>query len=157
MSSLTAIIAIASLLLGASIVGLICRRTQLRVRAPRALSADAVTAGDLGLEATAPFGADATLIQFSTQFCSKCPGTARLLRAETAEFDGVAHIEIDLTDNINIARQFNVLQTPTTLVLDAHRRVRSRITGAPTAAVIRDELHKIGALPYEIERAEVAS
>lgn len=157
MNSLSAFIILASVVLGATIVGVICRRTQLRVRTPRIISADAVTASELGLESNALFGAEATLIQFSTQFCSKCPSTARLLRTETAEFDGVSHIEVDLTDQIDIARHFNVLQTPTTLVLDAHRRVRSRITGAPTAAVIRDELQKIDALPYSIERSEVAS
>lgn len=157
MSSQSAFIILAAVVIGATIVGVICRRTQLRVRAPRVLSAEAVTASDLGLKENATFGANATLIQFSTQFCSKCPGTARLLSAETAELDGVTHLEVDLTDKIDVARQFNILQTPTTLVLDADGRIRSRITGAPTASVIRDELQKIDALPYQIDRAEVAS
>lgn len=157
MSSLTAFAILAAVVLGATIVGVICRRTQLRVRAPRVISAEAVTANDLAIAPDTAFGANATLIQFSTQFCSKCPSTARLLQTATAEIEGVTHIEVDLTDKIDVARAFNVLQTPTTLVLDANGRVRSRITGAPTAAVIREELQKIDALPYAIERAEVAS
>lgn len=157
MSSLTAFIALAALLVGATTVGLICRRTQLRVRAPKTVTGDAVTTVELGLAPDAKFGEQATLVQFSTQFCSKCPATTRLLRSETSDLDGVTHLEVDLTDNIDIARAFNVLQTPTTLVLDAEGHVRSRITGAPTAGVIRDELLKINALPYTIERTEVAS
>lgn len=157
MSSLTAFIALAALLVGATTVGLICRRMQVRVRTPKTLSGDTVTAAELGLAPDAQFGAQATLVQFSTQFCSKCPATARLLRSETSDLDGVNHLEVDLTDNIDVARAFNVLQTPTTLVLDAAGHVRSRITGAPTAGVIREELLKINALPYVIERSEVAS
>lgn len=132
-------------------------RFQVHVRRSDVLPEARVDAQALGLASADQFGTEATLVQFSTQFCSKCPGTARLLKAEVAELDGVTHLEVDLTDQVDIARAFNVLQTPTTLVLDGDGTVRARITGAPTAAVIRDELARLGALPYNIERSEVAS
>lgn len=157
MSSLTAFMVIAAVVLAATALGIVCRRTQLRVSAPREQATEIVTAQALGLPSDTQFGHNATLIQFSTQFCSKCPGTARLLSSEAANLDGVNHIEIDLTDNIDVARAFNILQTPTTLVLDARGQIRSRITGAPTVAVIRDELHKADALPYHVDRIETAS
>lgn len=116
-----------------------------------------MTPKDLGLTTSTSFGSEATLVQFSTQFCSKCPGTARLLQAEAAQLEGVVHVEVDLTDRVEIARTFNVLQTPTTLILDGDGHVRARITGAPTSGVVRDELGRFGALPYAVERAEVAS
>lgn len=134
-----------------------CMRFQLRVRRTEDLPETRVDAQSLGLSSADRFGTAATLVQFSTQFCSKCPGTARLLTSEVAELDGVTHLEVDLTDQVDIARAFNVLQTPTTLVLDGEGYVRARITGAPTTAVIREELARLGALPYDIQRSEVAS
>jgi thiol-disulfide isomerase/thioredoxin len=157
MSSLTAIAIITGVLFGSVIIGLICMRAQSRVRSIRSGRSQLVTSGDLGLPSEVMFGEEATLVQFSTQFCSKCPATARLLNQETVELDGVAYVEIDLTDNLEVAKRFNVLQTPTILVLDGSGHLRTRITGAPTAAVIREELGKIDALPYNIVRSEFAS
>jgi len=157
MTTTAALTIVFGLLASAVIVGLLCMRFQLRVRRDGSLPVVRVEAHELGLDSATSFGSAATLVQFSTQFCSKCPGTARLLKTETSELDGVTHVEVDLTDRVEIARAFNVLQTPTTLVLDGEGYVRARITGAPTTSVIREELARVGALPYAIERTEVAS
>lgn len=157
MTTTAALIIVVGLLASAVIVGLICTRFSTRVRRGNALAAERVFPAELGLSDSNAFGSAATLVQFSTQFCSKCPGTARLLSAEAAELDGVEHIEVDLTDQVEIARAFNVLQTPTTLILDGDGHIRARITGAPTASVVRDELDRAGALPYAVVRAEAAS
>lgn len=157
MSALSALFIIASVVLAAALVGVLCIRMQGRVRSVRGEKAIAITADSLGLDTDEHFGEQATLVQFSTQFCSKCPATARLLQNEASELAGVNHIEIDLTDALEIAQRFNVLQTPTVLVLDHAGRLRARITGSPTSGALRDELSKIGALPYEIRRTELAS
>lgn len=102
-----------------------------------------VTPKDLGLSADDEFGNLGTVIQFSTQFCSRCPGTARLLTAESQKRSGIKHIEIDLTNRIDLAKEFNVLQTPTTLILDKDGRVRSRIVGPPTATDFHNQLDRI--------------
>lgn len=158
MTELTPLIALVSVVAGATLAGVVCKLMAVRVRRVTSASAPQVSHADLGLNDSSRFGDDATLIQFSTQFCSKCPGTARLLSSEADALSGVTHIEIDLTDQIDVARRFNVLQTPTTLVLDGDGQLRARITGVPTSAVIRDELSKLGATGYRVEHtAEFAS
>ncbi|MFK4730086.1 thioredoxin family protein [Agromyces mediolanus] len=111
-------------------------RADASVSAVSAQSTDATDAGlasaaaTLRLDADA-FGADATLVQFSTAFCSRCPGTARQLGALAADSPGVRHVEIDLTDDPELAARHSVLQTPTTLVIDGAGRTVARIGGPP--------------------------
>lgn len=89
------------------------------------------------------FGEAATLVQFSTEFCAKCPATARLLRSVADEFAGAAHVEVDLTHRPDLARRFRVTQTPTTLLLDADGVERARFGGPPRADVVRLRLGDI--------------
>lgn len=85
-------------------------------------------------------GAEATLVQFSTEFCSRCPGTARALVELASEYDGVRHVDIDLTHRADLADAFRVTQTPTVLLLDAHGRSVARVAGVPRIDELRDEL-----------------
>lgn len=88
-------------------------------------------------------GETATLLQFSTEMCSKCPGVHRTL-AEIAEArEGVRHLDVDLTHRPDIAKHFHILQTPTTLVLDAEGAVQTRFGGVPTREVIELELTRL--------------
>lgn len=105
---------------------------------------------DLGkLEATkngvkvSKYGRKVTFVQFSTEVCSQCRQTARVLGEVEAKHKDVLHIEVDVTDRLDLAAHFSVLQTPTTLVLDSTGRVRSRIGGAPKPNVITHELEKL--------------
>lgn len=157
MDTVTALSLVAALVLGATVCGLVQARTALRVRKADARRPQVITPADLELGDETRFGSRATLVQFSTQFCSKCPGTARLLAGEADTLDGVVHVDVDLTDKTELARRFNVLQTPTILVVDGEGELRARITGAPNLGVIRDELQNLGALPYTIERSEKVS
>jgi thiol-disulfide isomerase/thioredoxin len=116
----------------AAAAGLVWRARQGRVGA--ASGHDVVRPADVGTDR--PFGSEATLLQFSTEFCSTCPQTRRLLGALADERPGVEHIDIDLTSAPDLASRFAVLQTPTTLVLDSAGVIRARIGGPPR----RDEL-----------------
>ena len=86
------------------------------------------------------FGKKITFLQFSTEFCSQCRQTARLLGDFEQQNPDVLHIEYDLTHRIDVAKKFNILQTPTTLVLDSRGRVTSRIGGAAKTQTIQDEI-----------------
>ena len=111
--------------------------------APGRTGAVTVTAAELGLTAAdAPpeFGREATLLQFSTEFCSRCPGTRVLLRQLAADRPGVTHVDVDLTHRADLARRFNILQTPTTLVLDSGGAVRARVGGIPDRAALHSRL-----------------
>jgi len=104
-------------------------------------SGERVAAAEVG---AAEFGAGATLLQFSTEFCAPCRATARVLGQLGAERPDVRHVEIDLTDRPDLARRFRILQTPTTLVLDAEGTIRARIGGAARPSDVRsilDDLH----------------
>jgi thiol-disulfide isomerase/thioredoxin len=86
------------------------------------------------------FGERVTFLQFSSEVCSQCAQTARLFRDLEAHHDDVLHIEVDVTNRLDLAKKFNILQTPTTLVLDKNGVVTSRIGGAPKPQTIQDEI-----------------
>jgi thiol-disulfide isomerase/thioredoxin len=86
------------------------------------------------------FGERMTFLQFSTEFCSQCVQTARVYQELEQHSDGILHIEVDITNRLDVAKEFNILQTPTTLVLDAAGRVTTRIGGATKAQTIKDEI-----------------
>lgn len=88
-------------------------------------------------------GDTATLLQFSTEMCSRCPGVHRTLSAVADERDGVLHLDVDLTHRPDIAKHFGVLQTPTTLILDGDGAIQTRFGGIPTRHVVELELARL--------------
>jgi thiol-disulfide isomerase/thioredoxin len=86
-----------------------------------------VTAQDLGH----PLGAEATFVQFSSAFCQPCRATRVLLETVVADRPGVVHIEIDAESHLDLVRRFDVMRTPTVLVLDGTGSGRGRASGVP--------------------------
>lgn len=79
----------------------------------------------------AELGERATLVQFSSAFCAPCR-TTRVVLADVAErYDGVAHVEIDAEEHLELVRELDVRRTPTTLVLDRTGNEITRAAGAP--------------------------
>jgi len=142
MNPATALIVIVLLVAAATGLGLLWRRRQGRLTAGSGRHNGApVTAAELG--SVEPLGQHATLLQFSTGFCSRCPGTAVLLGNVAAARSGVSHLDVDLTHRADLARRFNILQTPTTLVLDGDGRVRARVGGVPNRAALYAHLDNL--------------
>lgn len=81
-------------------------------------------------------GEKATLLQFSSAFCAPCRATRRTLEEVVRIVPGVAHIEVDAEDNLELVRRLGILRTPTTLVLDAAGREVTRASGAPTKQAV---------------------
>ncbi|MFE1646095.1 TlpA family protein disulfide reductase [Microbacterium sp. P01] len=138
MDPITALWALAALVAGAAVVAVV-----LRSREGRATSVRMPDQLDPALIGAARWGESATLLQFSTEFCSRCPGVRRTLEAIARERSGVAHIDVDLTHRADLANHFRVLQTPTTLVLDRDGVVRTRFGGAVTRAALEREVDRI--------------
>ncbi|ONH30262.1 hypothetical protein BL253_15065 [Pseudofrankia asymbiotica] len=97
--------------------------------------------GSLAAELAAlgrPGGQRGTLLQFSTAFCAPCRTTRTVLADVARIVPGVAHVEVDAEDNLELVRRLGIRRTPTVLVLDGHAREISRASGAPPsrAAVI---------------------
>jgi thioredoxin-like negative regulator of GroEL len=94
----------------------------------------------------------ATLVQFSTEFCARCPQVRRMLTAIADGNDGAAHVEIDLTDRNDLATRYHVLQTPTTFLVDASGAVLSRWGGVPDRRAIEEALSTIPAVHTQEQR-----
>jgi len=88
-------------------------------------------------------GEFATLLQFSTELCARCPGVHRTLASVADEHPGVLHLNVDLTHRPDIAKHFHVLQTPTTLILDKDGAIQTRFGGAPSREVLELELARL--------------
>jgi len=138
MDWLTALLAAVALPAGAAAIGLVWKARTGRVRA----ATDDLATRDLGLPGDA-LGASATLVQFSTEYCSRCPATARQLASIAGDYPGVRHVEVDLTHRPEVADRFHVLQTPTTLILDGGGALTARIAGVPRAHDVRDRLDEL--------------
>ncbi|WP_073447281.1 TlpA family protein disulfide reductase [Streptomyces noursei] len=82
----------------------------------------------------AELGERATLVQFSSAFCQPCRATRRILAEVAGMVDGVAHVEIDAEDRLELVRRLGVLRTPTVLVLDRHGAIVRRASGQPRKA-----------------------
>jgi thioredoxin-like negative regulator of GroEL len=96
-------------------------------------TAAAVTAEDL----RRPLGRDATFLQLSSGFCAPCRATRRVLERVVATQDGVAHVEVDVAHRADLAERFGVVETPTTVLLDADGAPALRVTGVPSLAQAR--------------------
>jgi thiol-disulfide isomerase/thioredoxin len=81
-------------------------------------------------------GERATLLQFSSAFCAPCRATRRTLADVAGTVPGVAHVEVDAEEHLDLVRRLGILRTPTTLVLDASGHEVTRATGAPRAAQV---------------------
>lgn len=146
MPPLTALAIVLGLVLVTTAIGLVWRWSQQHPR--RRQRGEAIVPADLdsGLSADA-WGQAATLVQFSTETCSRCPGVRRMLQGVAADRTGVVHVEVDLTHRADLAERFHVLQTPTTFILDGHGVVQARFGGAPTRATIETELATFAGTP----------
>lgn len=88
-------------------------------------------------------GKDITLIQFSSDFCSSCKQTSVLLESIEKSREGLLHIDLDISNRLELAKTYSILQTPTILVLNSKGVVISRIVGAPKLATIETEIERL--------------
>ena len=86
-----------------------------------------LTGADLGQ----PLGSRATLLQFSSSFCAPCRAAKQLLADVAARNDGVAHVEINVADRMDLVRLLDVRRTPTVFVLGPQGEVTRRASGLP--------------------------
>jgi hypothetical protein len=112
--------------------------TQADAGAP-ATAGSLLSAGDLG----SPLGAQATLVQFSTEVCAYCGPTRKLLAEVAGQRDGVAFLEIDAAERMDLTRRLHILSTPTVFVLDALGGITSRSSGPQRKADLEAALGRV--------------
>lgn len=127
MDALLALIVIAALIGVASLLGLV-----LRARGTRVAAGCGGDEHQLVVE-----GAEVTLVQLSSPVCSACVAMRRVGTELAASDATIAHREIDVVDEPDVARRHSVFSTPTTLVLDREGHVRARLIGAVKVADVR--------------------
>ncbi len=95
-------------------------------------------------QVTTALGAKATLLQFSTSYCGQCPGVRRQLLALDESLQGVHHLEVDITDRLDVAAHFGINQTPTVFLLNDKGELVYRVGGIPNVTKLKIELEKLG-------------
>jgi len=137
MSASLAVLVVIALVGATLLTGWLLRRRDGRARAVRDVDVRPLLV-DPGAR-----GERATLVQFSTDMCARCPQVRRTLAAIAAQSDGVRFAEIDLTHRPDLAQRLHILQTPTVFVLDRDAFVRTRFTGVPAAPAVTAALHRV--------------
>jgi thioredoxin-related protein len=85
------------------------------------------------------YGKRATVVIFSTTFCSECRSAKALISDVTSILSDISYIEIDAESNLELVRKVDIRSTPTTIFLDKAGFEIARATGAPK----RDQLIKV--------------
>ena len=85
------------------------------------------------------YGKRATVVIFSTTFCSECRAAKALINDVTSTISDISYIEIDAESNLELVRKVDIRSTPTTIFLDKTGFEIARATGAPK----RDQLIKV--------------
>lgn len=140
---MTGLIVAGATLVAALVVGLLLRSRDGRIRDAVHADGDGNArpdgpAGDLrdGLpadvrEALGREAADVTLVQLSTTFCAPCRHTRALLTHVAERTAGLGHVDLDVTEKPEIARDLGVLRTPTTIAYARSGAELLRVSGVP--------------------------
>lgn len=135
---MTGLIVLTVAIVAAAAIAVALRILNGRFRAPSqaggapAADSDRLTATEL----RAALGSRATLVQFSSAFCTPCRATRALLKDVSSRLEGVEFVEIDAESHLDLVRRLNVMRTPTVFVLDRDGGIVRRASGQPKRAQI---------------------
>ncbi len=105
-------------------IGFRLRATQGRIKQKKGLQ---ISSSEIGTSV----GERATVVQFSTSFCSSCRAAKVLISDEVSKQSGIKYVEIDAESNLELVRKLDIRSTPTTLFLDKKGFEIARAVGAP--------------------------
>ena len=116
-------------------IGFRLKATQGQIKQKKGLQ---ISASEIGTS----LGDRATVVQFSTTFCSSCRAAKVLISDVVSKRGDVKYVEIDAESNLELVRRLDIRSTPTTLFLDKKGFEIARAVGAPkrdqiTAAINR--------------------
>jgi thiol-disulfide isomerase/thioredoxin len=81
-----------------------------------------------------------TLVQISTTFCAPCRHAKAVLAPLAEQTAGLHHVELDVTNQPEVAQALSVLRTPTTIALTPDGRELLRVGGIPKGPELLDAL-----------------
>ena len=132
-------IPLAIVLVLASGYGLWYQRTRGEFRKKKTVNGPKLTSAIIGTE----LGARATMVQFSSAFCTPCRATKVLLEDMVKTMTDVRYAHIDAESHLELVRELNILSTPTTLFLNHAGVEVGRAMGTPKRAQVHAALAAI--------------
>ena len=126
-------------LVSATGYGLWYKRTRGEFRKKKTVNGPTLTAAIVGTE----LGARATMVQFSSAFCTPCRATKALLEDMVKTMTDVRYAHIDAESHLELVRELNILSTPTTLFLNHAGVEVGRAMGTPKRAQVHTALAAI--------------
>ena len=88
-------------------------------------------------------GSRATLVQFSSAFCTPCRATKALLEDMVKTIPDVRYSHIDAESHLELVRKLDIRSTPTTLFLNSAGVEVGRAMGTPKRAQVQAALAAI--------------
>ena len=132
-------IPLAIVLVSATGYGLWYQRTRGEFRKKKTVNGPKLTSAIIGTE----LGARATMVQFSSAFCTPCRATKVLLEDMVKTMTDVRYAHIDAESHLELVRELNILSTPTTLFLNHAGVEVGRAMGTPKRAQVHAALAAI--------------
>lgn len=121
------LIPIAIVLLASTAFGIWYKRSRGEFRAKKSLHGPTLTAQIIGT----PLGSKATMVQFSSAFCSPCRATKVLLEHMVETMPEIHYAHIDAESHLELVRKLDIRSTPTTLFLNSEGVEVGRAMGTP--------------------------
>ncbi|MDQ4119245.1 MAG: thioredoxin family protein [Actinomycetota bacterium] len=134
--SVAGLVTVLVVVLAVGVLGVLLRRRSGRLRTASAAGADGWALAGVHR------GTDdrVLLLQLSSPVCAPCRTTAGLLAGLADDAPGVRHVEVDVADRVDVARDLNVLSTPTTVAFGPDGTEILRVSGVPRADELRDAI-----------------
>ena len=120
----------------ATVIGLRLKATQGRIKQKKGLQ---ISASEIGTA----LGERATVVQFSTTFCTSCRAAKVLISDEVSKRRDIKYVEIDAESNLELVRKLDIRSTPTTLFLDKKGFEIARAVGAPKRDQINAAINRL--------------
>ena len=117
-------------------IGFRLKATQGRIKQKKGLQ---ISASEIGTS----LGDRATVVQFSTTFCSSCRAAKVLISDVVSKRSDVKYVEIDAESNLELVRRLDIRSTPTTLFLDNKGFEIARAVGAPKRDQITSAINRL--------------
>ena len=120
-------IPLAIVLVAATGFGIWFQRTRGEFRKKKTVNGPKLTAAIVGTE----LGSRATMVQFSSAFCTPCRATKVLLEDMVKTMPDVHYAHIDAESHLELVRKLDIRSTPTTLFLNGAGVEVGRAMGTP--------------------------
>ena len=126
-------IPLAIVLVAATGFGIWFQRTRGEFRKKKTVNGPKLTAAIVGTE----LGTRATMVQFSSAFCTPCRATKVLLEDMVKTMPDVHYAHIDAESHLELVRKLDIRSTPTTLFLNGAGVEVGRAMGTPKRAQVQ--------------------